>query len=162
MGDLVHWGREPKLLDRIETRGGFNAYGDIVSHIGVTWPDPLDAGTNLLACPLDPRVPTLLREFKERLEKQQVRVLLLPPPIPKNYYQAQQSAIEATKRAIDEAAPGLRIADPSRYVFPESCFFDDIHHLNGECRLQRTALLIEDVRTALAATSNQVRRETND
>ena len=150
LGDLVHFGREPKLMDRIETRGAFNSHGDLVSHIGVHWPEPLDPGTNLVACPLDPRVPPLLRRFQDRFQQRQVRVLLLPPPIPKGYYDAQRTAIEATKQAVDAAAPGLRIAEPARYVFPESCFFDDIHHLTGECRLDRTNLVIEDLRAKLS------------
>jgi len=153
LGDLAHWGREPKLLDRIETRAGFNSHGDLVSHVGVAWSEPLDAGTNLAACPLDPRIPVLLREFRTRLEKRQVRVFLLPPPIPRGYYNAQQTAVEATKRELDRSVPGLRIAEPERYVFAESCFFDDIHHLTGECRLDRTRLVIEDLRTALGATT---------
>jgi hypothetical protein len=151
LGDLVRFGREPKLMDRIETRAAFNSYGDLVSHIGVHWPEPLGPGTDLAACPLDARIAPLLRAFRDRFEKQQVRVLLLPPPVPKGYFEAQRAAIEATKRAIDEGVPGLRIADPSRYIFPESCFFDDIHHLTGECRLERTKLVIEDLQSALGA-----------
>lgn len=153
LGDLAHPGREPSLMDRIETRGGFNAHGDLVSHIGVHWPEPLGAGTNLSACPLDARVPPILREFRERLKPRQVQVFLLPPPIPKGYYAAQQAPIEATKHAIDAAVPGLRIAEPSRYAFEESCFFDDIHHLTGECRMDRTKLVIDDLRTALGRTT---------
>lgn len=155
LGDLVHFGREPKLMDRIETRAAFNSHGDLVSHVGVHWPEPLGPGTNLAACPLDARVPPLLRAFRDRLEKQQVRVLLLPPPVPKGYFEAQQTAIEATKRAIDDGIPGLRIADPSRYVFPESCFFDDIHHLTGVCRLERTKLVIEDLQSVLGAAATR-------
>ena len=151
LGDLAHWGREPKLLDRIETREGFNAHGDLVSHVGVAWPEPLDAGTNLAAYPLDPRIPVLLREFRTRLATQQVQVFLLPPPLPRGYYKAQQTAVEATKRELDRSVPGLRIAEPERYVFAESCFFDDIHHLTGECRIERTQLVIEDLRAALSA-----------
>ncbi len=73
--------------------------------------------------------------------------------MPRNYYQAQVAAVDAAAREIDEALPGLRLEQPSRYVFPESCFFDDVHHLTGECRLERTNLVIEDLRSVLGAAS---------
>ena len=98
LGDLLHGGRAPKLLDKIESRAGFNAHGDLISHIGVEWSQPLDPGTNLVACPLDPRIPALLRESREQLEKRQVRLILLPAPMPRTYYQAQVAAVDAAAR----------------------------------------------------------------
>jgi hypothetical protein len=153
LGDLVHFGRAPKLMDTIETRAGFNELGDLVSHLGLVWPEPRDDGTNLLACPLDARVPGLLKDFRAQLAKRGVRVLLLPPPLPRSYFDKQREAIEATRRSVDAAAPGLGIAEPSRYVFADTCFFDDIHHLTGICRTERTALVIDDLRMALEASA---------
>lgn len=149
LGDVVRSDREPKLMDKIESRAGFNAHGDLVSHIGMTWAEPLDRPPDLSSLPLEPRVFTLLHDFRERLDKQGVRLVFVPPPMPQQYYDAHVSSVQSAASALDRAVPGLRLAPQSRYVFPESCFFDDIHHLTGECRLVRTERVIEDLRSTL-------------
>lgn len=144
-------GRAPKasLLDNLETRAGFNRYGDLVSHINVTWTGPRDEPMDLGKLPPNASVTQFLREHWERWRQRGIRVLLASPPVPAPYFEAQRAAITKIRTELERAMPGSAIAPFERYVFPDSCFFDDIHHLNGECRLKQSKMLTEDLAKAL-------------
>jgi hypothetical protein len=144
--------REPNRMDLIESRSGFNAYGDLVSHIGEEWDPGVLDGLDLEAHPLDARVPVLLRQVASNLANRNVKLLMLPAPMPDTYFQKHQKAVLETRSELERDVPGLLAGDPRDYVYPESCFFDDIHHLNGECRMRRSRQVVQDLTRRLKPT----------
>jgi hypothetical protein len=144
-------------LDALETRAGFNTYGDLVSHINVTWKGEREKGLDLRALKPNERVIPVLREYYERWTARGVRVFIAPPPIPVPYFEEQKEVITRIRADVDRALPGAALAPLERYVFPDSCFFDNVHHLNGECRMKQSKLLAEDLARTLGVTPKQSR-----
>lgn len=132
------------LIERVETRGGFNRHGDLVSHLGVAWPHPLEPGIDLSRKQPDPRVLDLLREFHREMAAQGVTVLVVPPPAPESYYQQHRAAIDALFAHLRQGGPA-GVPDAGRYAFPIARFFDNFNHLDAEGRALRTRQVIRDI-----------------
>ncbi len=146
--------RHPILL--IETRDGFNRWGDLVSHLDRPWELERHEGADLAGFALDERVFRHLAETRDRLATRGVELLVIPTPIPKSYYRSQEQTIELIAKRLDETVgPGLLIA-PSDMVFEDHLFYDDIYHLGRSGRQQRTERLIEPL---IAALAREVRSE---
>jgi hypothetical protein len=152
LDDVSHGlrGKEKNVnpIEHIEQRKSFNAYGDMVGHIGVEWKLPKTPGLDLSGHAQDERFIPALREYQLEFQKRGIAFYVLPPPTPIDLYAKHKKAIDETYDDLSAAAPGLVLARPDRYQFPTDCFFDDVHHLNGNCRLDRTRLVIEDLTDA--------------
>ena len=143
------------LIDRIETRDGFNRYGDLVSHLGVDWPYAMEPGADLSGKRLNEAVLSHITGFIREMDERQVTVVIAPPPTPAPYYQRHRTDMEAIFRRLDIRGPDGTAADAARYAFPMDEFFDNFNHLTREGRARRTRFLVEDLHHALGSTGTQ-------
>lgn len=129
---------------RYENRGGFNQWGDLVSHHGVTLATPLAYDGLGHPQTLDPEPFAYLQDMHDRLAAAGVRLIVLPPPVSQSYYDRERANIEMVGSEILRRFPDFRAAYvPSRYVFPDSCFFDSYFHMTYDCRDRRTEEVIQ-------------------
>lgn len=138
---------EPATLEEltmeIETLSGFNAEGDLVSHLGVDWPYEREQGIDP-ATPVDPEIISLLRDFNADMEARGVRVMVSYTPLLRSFYDQHQAGIDNMHRLLTEA--GLTVpAAPADYVYDESFFFDTVFHVNAEGRALRSERLAADI-----------------
>jgi hypothetical protein len=140
------------FIEQIETRAGFNAEGDLTSHLGVTWPFEHEQGTDP-ATPVDPHLIPLLSDFNREMEARGVRVMISYTPLMRSFYDGHQAGIDRLHTLITEA--GLRAPHPpSDYVYDDSLFFDTVYHLNAEGRALRSERLAEDINAFLGPTTH--------
>jgi len=134
---------EADLLANIETAEGFNAQGDLVSHLGVDWPLAITQGTPADA-PLDPEIIPLLRRYQDEMAAQGVRVMISYTPLEASFYARYQAGIDGIEQAMRDA--GLNVVSSARdYVYDESFFFDTVFHLDAEGRAMRSERLAADI-----------------
>jgi hypothetical protein len=134
-----------EMTSQIETLSGFNAEGDLVSHLGVDWPFEHEPGIDP-STPVDPEIIGLLRSFDADMQARGVRVMISYTPLLRDFYVQHQAGIDNVHRLITEA--GLTApAPPADYVYDESFFFDTVFHVNAEGRTLRTERLAADINT---------------
>jgi len=138
---------EPATLEEmtmeIETLAGFNAEGDLVSHLGVEWPYEREQGIDP-ATPVDPEIVSLLAAYAADMEERGVRVMISYTPLLRSFYDEHRQGIDNVHRLLTEA--GLTVpAAPSAYVYDESFFFDTVFHVNAEGRRVRSSQLAADI-----------------
>lgn len=138
---------EPATLEEmtmeIETLGGFNAEGDLISHLGVDWPYEREQGIDP-ATPVDPEIVDLLATFSADMEARGVRVMVSYTPLLRSFYDQHQAGIDNVHRLLTQA--GLTVPSaPADYVYDESFFFDTVFHVNAEGRVLRSERLAADI-----------------
>lgn len=143
------------LIEQVESRGGFNAHGDLVSHLGVQWPYAVEAGDDLSRKQLNPAVIRHLQRFRDEMNTRGVAVVIVPPPAPTPYYRQHRASMEAIFAQLDRPAsnPPGQSTRAAEYTFPASQFFDNFNHLSGEGRKLRTLRLIDDLRPVMASSA---------
>lgn len=133
------------LIRRIESVSGFTPEGDLVSHLGVTWPAELESGLDLVNLPPDKEIVPLMEEFVTEVEARGVAAMVSFTPIIDYYYAAQKREIDRISAEL-QANPKLKVPRPaSGYVFPRSQHFDTVYHLNAEGREARSRKLADDL-----------------
>ncbi|MBY0568579.1 MAG: hypothetical protein K2P70_14780 [Hyphomonadaceae bacterium] len=140
---------ESDLTSEVETAEGFNAEGDLVSHLGMDWPLEISQGTPADS-PVDPGVIPLLRQFQDDMAARGVRVMVSYTPLEAYFYARYQSGIDGIERRMREA--GLNVISPARdYVYDESFFFDTVFHVNADGRAMRSERLAQDINQFIGA-----------
>jgi len=142
--------RRLSLIEQVETRGGFNRHGDLVSHLGVRWPHALEPGVDLSRRRPNPHALALLREFHREMAAQGVTVVVVPPPAPDSWYRQHRSSIDGLFAGFRDDGPPA-VPDPGRYAFPIGHFFDNFNHLDAQGRALRTEQVIRDIAPLVAA-----------
>ncbi|MFN3876200.1 MAG: hypothetical protein ACK4L7_09855, partial [Flavobacteriales bacterium] len=135
-------GRTPAI-----TRRRWLPTGDLVTRGA---PGAMHAGSPVpreyAALPVDPRFWEVAAALEQRATRAGARVVFSPGPMAARTGQAE--AMDGLYR--DLAARGHRLAGrPSDYVFADSLFIDQWHHLREPGRQLRTARLIADLREAM-------------
>lgn len=142
-GDDDEPATEEEMTMEIETLSGFNAEGDLVSHLGVTWPYAHEQGIDP-ATPVDPQIVGLLAAFSADMEARGVRVMVSYTPLMRSFYDEHRAGIDNIHRLLTEA--GLTVPSaPTAYVYDESFFFDTVFHVNAEGRALRSERLAADI-----------------
>lgn len=140
---------ESDLTSAVETAEGFNAEGDLISHLGMDWPLAISQGIPADS-PVDPGVIPLLRQFQDDMAAQGVRVMVSYTPLEASFYTRYQSGIDGIEQRMREA--GLNVSSPARdYVYDESFFFDTVFHVNAEGRAMRSERLAQDINQFIGA-----------
>lgn len=139
----------PSLMREIETVSGVTPNGDLVSHIGVTWPYEIEDGFDLTNQPVNPGVIAALQGFAERMEDRGVHVLMSYTPVMQSYYDRHHAALETLHATLAEALPAAPPSRPYDFAYEPHYFFDTVYHLNGEGREIRTRKVIEDLHRQL-------------
>jgi hypothetical protein len=131
------------FIERIESVSGFNAEGDLTSHLDVTWPFEHEQGIDP-ANPVDPQLIPLLSDFQDEMQERGVRVMVSYTPLMRSFYTQHRAGIDRLHTLITEA--GLDAPrPPSDYVFDDRLFFDTVYHLNAEGRALRSQQLANDI-----------------
>jgi hypothetical protein len=135
----------PGPMAGIESVKSITANGDLVAHIGVTWPYDYEDGFDFTNQPVNPDVIADIQGFAERMQHRGVHVLLSYTPVMRSYYERHHEALERLHDTLAATPPLDPPSRPSDFVFDEKYFFDTVYHLNGEGRLIRTEKLIGDL-----------------
>jgi hypothetical protein len=137
------------LVSQIERASGFTPAGDLVSHLGISWPYEREQGLDLTARGIDPVVIGYIQAFAREMEARDVTVVVSYSPVLRSFYQRHAAVIDEVHRRMN--ANGLLAPrPPGDYVYDESLFFDTVYHLNAAGRGPRTEQLVGDVESVLA------------
>lgn len=131
------------LMRRIESFAAFNAQGDLMSHVDVQWPDPLDPGR--ITDHINPAVIPMIADYARQMDARDVSVMISFTPLARFSYEEHHEVIDQAYRLLKDALPGRVPAEPSAYVYDDDLFFDTNYHLGGVGREQRTRDLAEDI-----------------
>lgn len=138
----------PSLENEVYRRDGFNAYGDLTTH--------LDLETDL-----DPRalfqedVPfreaavEALNAFAETAQARGATVYLSYAPLYDAFFTDHQARIADTDRRLRQQLHFPVISRPEAYTFPLNQMYDTPYHLLREGRTGRTTQLLQDLQAAL-------------
>lgn len=138
----------PSLENEVYRRDGFNAYGDLTTHLD-------------LATDLDPRplfqedVPfrkaavKALNAFAETAQARGATVYLTYAPLYRPFYTEHQDRITDLDRRLRAQLTFPVISRPEAYTFPLAQMYDTPYHLLRAGRTQRTAQLLQDLQAAL-------------
>lgn len=134
----------------IYDREGFNAYGDLVTHLRASAPDTLRGMQREKPDRAHPDVVALLNAFHQHCERRGARVVITFPPLPRDLVDHNGFWHDADAWAADlnTRTASAVISRPRTYFLPRADFFDTVGHLNATGRQRRTTRLIEDLRTA--------------
>jgi hypothetical protein len=148
--NLEQWFHVPQ--DRhyeIYHRNGFDAYGDMVTHLDLP-PGNLHEATikPLILDKYDNRAIETINRFYRQCHRRGVKVCLLHPCYYENMLKKNSAAISRLQKEFKNLALPV-LSTPEEYAFPEGCFFDTEYHLNRQGRTLRTERLIGDLREIL-------------
>lgn len=138
---------EDRLIERVESRTGFTRKGDLVSHLGVSWPYPREDGIIPKGAPIESRMISLMRDFASEMTKRDVAVMVSYTPVIRAFYDRHQNDLGDAHKLIRATPPLVAPSPPSAFVYDEGYFFDTVYHLNAEGRRLRTQKLIQDLET---------------
>ena len=125
----------------IYSRKSFNEYGDNTKHLNMLRPVKLNDRSSFSYTKWEGI--NEINRFNEFAKHIQVNTLFLFPPYPSSEYQKNRRSIELLESDLLEF---LNVELPNKsidFVYPDSCFFDTIYHLNKKGREKRTEKLIE-------------------
>lgn len=122
------------------TRDSFNSYGDEVAHYGL--PSTVRSGQKVaLSNSIYDKALRRLVRFRDYVEEQGAKFILVACPYPKGQYNLDKEVIE--KIANEASSVGLDfLIEPKDCLFPDSLMFNSFFHLSGEGGGIRTAQLI--------------------
>lgn len=140
-------------LRQIESLEGFNANGDLVSHLNVEWPFPPSEEGDLPAFVMTEEAMPLIENFVREMNARGVRVLISYSPAERVFYEKHRAAIESWDAQFRANPIFIVPRPPSAYVFDASLHFDTVYHLNREGRAIRSQMLADDIVNAFAGQS---------
>jgi hypothetical protein len=131
------------LMRRIESFAGFNAQGDLVSHVDVQWPNTRDPGR--ITDRINPAVIPMIVDYARQMAARDISVMISFTPLARFSYEQHHEIVDQAYGLLKDALPGRVPAAPSAYVYDDELFFDTNYHLGGVGREQRTRDLAEDI-----------------
>jgi hypothetical protein len=149
--------RDPSGLDEIrgiESLSGFNAEGDLTSHLGVDWPYELEREIISTEDNIETEALVLMQDFTRDMNARGVAVLASYTPLQAGAYAENRGVYEALHERIGAMAPLAAPSAPSDFVFDTTKFFDTVYHLNAEGRPLRTQRIIEDLQSQFGERAN--------
>ncbi|HRE43106.1 MAG TPA: hypothetical protein PKY87_03960 [Terricaulis sp.] len=138
-------GEAPLTISQIESFSGFDARGDLVSHLNIDWPDPPKEEEDVPAFEMTPEAFALMEDFVEDMSERGVRVIVSYSAAEREFYEKHREAIESWDARFRENPAFVVPRSPSDYVFDASMHFDTVYHLNAEGRAIRSQMLAEDI-----------------
>jgi len=129
---------------RVYRRGGFNDYGDVVSHLDEPGAD--QTGKALLPgysmADFDEDATALVNRFTEICEARGARVFLIYPAITEHHAHQNRAFLEAFDARLNEALQLSFLGTPAMSAQNNDQFFDTVYHLTREGRAVRTERII--------------------
>ncbi len=132
-------------LRDIEGLAGFNAHGDLVSHLDVDWPYPPSEEQDLPGFTMTEEAFPLVENFVEEMNARGVRVIISYSPAERVFYEKHRAAIESWDAQFRANPAFIVPRPPSDYVFDASMHFDTVYHLDREGRAIRSQMLADDI-----------------
>lgn len=143
-------------VDTVNTRLGFNNYGDFLLHIEsehINKENKVDITKQKLTRyedkPFDTRAVSVLNRFGNYAKKQNARVFFLYPCLPKYHYNKYINRITFVFNELNNKLNFQILSEPIDYVFPETFFYKSIYHLNADGRKIRTEKTLSDLLEAI-------------
>lgn len=132
-------------LRQIESLEGFNANGDLESHLDVDWPFPPSEEGDLPAFVMTEEAFPLIENFVHEMNARGVRVLISYSAAERAFYEKHRAAIESWDAQFRANPAFIVPRPPSDYVFDASMHFDTVYHLDREGRAIRSRMLADDI-----------------
>ncbi|MGH2507995.1 MAG: hypothetical protein ACRDHZ_11415, partial [Ktedonobacteraceae bacterium] len=132
-------------------RAHFTKYGDFIGHVWQTPPKHKDLRFLADGQHLDWESFTIINRFNDFAMKKGATVVLLPPPLAESAYIAHRDTMHKLYQLWKENLNVIVASPPERYVFADSCFFNNVYHLFGNSREMRTTFLIQDLQAPIKA-----------
>jgi hypothetical protein len=136
-----------EFILNIETSRGFTAEGDLVRHLGVTWPFERDGGVIPESEKIERPMIAMLRDFTAEMNNRDVAVMLSYSPAIRYFYDRHQRSFEEVHGLVQAMPPLNAPSSPAKFAFDENYFFDSVYHLTAEGRQLRTQRLIDDLQS---------------
>jgi hypothetical protein len=133
----------------IESFSGFDEYGGLTSHLGVTWPYEEVDRFDLSSATIAPDVLPLLQSFAEEMSARGIRVAYSYSPVKRSFYDEHETAIQALHARLTALSSLGVMNPPETFAYDDALFFDSIYHLGAEGRLIRSKQLAVDIRGAV-------------
>jgi hypothetical protein len=140
--------RNPPSAVDVYGRKAFNSFGDAYLHWDLPGKKFKVAQKSKEGDRVNAEAIQLLTDFYQFVRHKKATMLLLPPVFQSSSFANQKSIIEKIYREI-KANELPVIAEPERYKFPDSVFFDSNYHLLRAGVERRSDLVIEDIKAAL-------------
>jgi hypothetical protein len=139
---------QPSVVDInvIESASGYTDRGDLISHLGISWPYDREDGIDMTHTPRDTEVVPLMADFAQEMTKEGIDVLVSYTPVIRDYYDRHRGAIDRLHTLMANSPPLTVPSPPSVFVYNEPFFFDTVYHLNADGRTLRSQRLSDDIR----------------
>ncbi|NLP09445.1 hypothetical protein GX408_03505 [bacterium] len=126
-------------------RGGFNRFGDLVSHLDQP-PVPVqeDEVRPLRATRLDHSSIKMINQFTQEMQAKGVQVCFLFPVYYDHLLPRHAPALDRLREALSTLHCPV-LGTPERYALPLQCLYDTEYHLNRRGRALRTEKMIVDL-----------------
>jgi hypothetical protein len=141
----------PADLNVIESLKSFTPEGDIVGHLGVTWPFEREQAVVPKGATIDPEMIALMQAFAVEMQKRGVPVIVSYTPFLREAYEKLQGKLAQFDAMIKSSPPLIAPSPPSAFVYDQSLFFDTVYHLNERGRPLRTQKIVDDLLSTLGA-----------
>jgi hypothetical protein len=97
----------------------------------------------------------ILNDFDKFAHQRGAQVVIIPAPIPSEYLAPNMCSTKVVSNWPDKKITIPVLADPKRYSFTASYFYEAPYHLNLAGRKKRTTLIIEDLESFLNKNKNK-------
>lgn len=135
----------------VDSRSGFNKFGDMVAHYGDDSEDvskiPINASSysDEHVC----KAIKLLNDFYELCKERNVRAFFAYPAFPEYHFRKVQEPMLKLIGKVERKLNIPIINKADEMLFPLDNFYNTVYHLNRAGVLRRTSMLIEDLRPYL-------------
>jgi hypothetical protein len=133
-------------INEIESAGGFEAHGDLISHLPFEWPGEREQGYDLSTLPLDEDVLRVIDEFAREMKQKGVHVVISYTPLEESFYQKHRGALEHLHERLSSIEAASLPSPPSAFVYPSEWFFDTVYHLDAAGRPHRSRAVAADLK----------------
>lgn len=139
--------QNPGLASAVYRRNGFNAEGDLISHLELESSKAVDMEN--MTSVISVHALQVVDEFSKKMKERNVTVFFGFEPIPITFYQKNAPYIKKLEQEILEY-PNINYLYPAKtLVFPQDYFFEPLHHLNKNGRRIRTEIVSSLVKERL-------------
>ncbi len=137
--------------ESVYRRSGFNAYGDVVSHLDEPGSD--QTGKQLLPGydldDFDEGAVRLLNAFGETCRSRGAKVFLLYPAITEHHAHENRTFLEAYDERLRTSLEIGFLCRPEEAAQADDTFYDTVYHLDRQGRAERTQRIIAWLEAAL-------------
>jgi hypothetical protein len=140
--DIFRAIKKPKKNSKVYTRQGFNAWGDMVSHLEQQTSLELTEHLSQIKVSSPNPAVELLNTFYREIDTENIQVFMMFPAIPIGEYKGQEENFKALYTLIKTEAEIPIIGTPQDFVYAKKYFYDTFYHMNRFGREERTAHII--------------------